>query len=114
MFQYRTPTAFAGVRLMSNLLDTMLAQCGLDVEMLDLLDGSLPAIQLMMRVSPLDVRLFHVTMARVRRMLTSRIARYTDWTTARSSQEAKMIGRVEETIRVAKEAIRDCKITGTN
>jgi len=96
----------------SDLLDTMLAQCGLDDEMLDLLDGALPAISLMMRVSPLDVRRFHVTMARVRRMLTSRIALHLDWTTARSSQEAKLVKKVEEAITVAKEAIRDCNISG--
>ncbi len=98
------------MKLVVEMLDTTLAQCGLDDKMVDLLDAALPALVLIIKVSPTDVLSLRATLSRVVKMLRCRLALLTcDWQPVdAATKDKQLLSKVNEALKMAEEEARKC------
>lgn len=90
--------AFAGVGLISDVLDTLMA-CTINEELIVLFLNVIPALQRLVRVSPFHARHFVDTMDRMRQVALARLAIYSSIISARQSPERRLLDALDSALR---------------
>ncbi|KAI1716279.1 integrator complex subunit 2 domain-containing protein [Ditylenchus destructor] len=95
--QYKIPAAFAGIGLISDILDTLLC-CTVNESYIVLFLRIVPALTRLIKVSPFHSAALIETLRRVREIATTRLSLYASAVTARSSPERKLVNLIDETL----------------